>query len=112
MYAGANMTFLCTTVGVVYFLVFGTQRDVFRTWCFWLKDDARSKTETTETSARTLEDITMLHVPSTSVLSLSNAVGKDEAPLPVSCPIYSQYSTTHYTPKGVHILVTSTRSEA
>jgi hypothetical protein len=26
------------------FLVFGTQADVLRTWCFWMSDDARPQT--------------------------------------------------------------------
>jgi len=110
-----NFTFVrdiyTSTFGVVYFLTFGTQCDVFRTWCFWRKDDARSKSETTEP---TLEDITMLHVPQTSVLTFSdtgtgNAEGKDDA---FSTSIYPPYNTAHYSPKSVHILVTSTRTEA
>ncbi|KAK7048391.1 hypothetical protein R3P38DRAFT_2869083 [Favolaschia claudopus] len=28
------------TIGTVLFLVFGTQKDVIRTWCFWLKEPA------------------------------------------------------------------------
>ncbi|KAH9965477.1 hypothetical protein BC827DRAFT_859959 [Russula dissimulans] len=86
-----------STLGVVYFLTFGTQRDVFRAWCFWRKDDAGSKTETTETCAQALEDITTLQAPQNSVVSFADAEG-----YPFS---------THYTPKNVHILVSSTRTE-
>jgi len=87
-----------STFGVVYFLTFGTQRDVFRAWCFWREGgDAGSRTETTETCAQSLEDITTLQAPQNSVLSFTDAEG-----YPFS---------THYTPKNVHILVTSTRTE-
>ncbi|KAJ7784523.1 hypothetical protein B0H16DRAFT_1296716 [Mycena metata] len=34
------------TVGTVIFLVFGTQADVVRAWCFWLRDPADTRLET------------------------------------------------------------------
>ncbi|KAI0295237.1 hypothetical protein BC826DRAFT_289407 [Russula brevipes] len=52
-----------STFGVAYFLVFGTQRDIFRAWCFWRKDaiDTRTDTRTDERAARTMDDITTLY---------------------------------------------------
>lgn len=48
------------TVGVAYFLVFGSQNDVLSVWCFWRKDETVSKAATTESGAPFVEDLLML----------------------------------------------------
>ena len=101
------------TVSIAYFLVLGSQRDVFRAWCFWRKDPVVSNTETMETGAHTAEEITV--PPNTllsfSVASLTDAEGSHEM-LP-SFPVLSTTPiTSHYTTKKTDIIVTTTRSEA
>ena len=47
------------TVGVAYFVVFGSQNDVLWAWCFWRKDDTGTRT-TADSGALILEDSTAL----------------------------------------------------
>jgi hypothetical protein len=109
--AFANSSF--HTVGVAYFLVFGTQRDVFRTWCFWRKYPQVSNTASAETGAHTADDITLPPscLFSGSVASLTDLGGSHEA-LTAVFPSLSTPIATHYTTKSTTIIVTTTRTEA
>jgi len=101
-----------STFSLAYFLVFGSQRDVLRVWCFWRKDLAVSNTETMETGAHTAEEIT---VPSNFLLSLSVASLTDvegSHEMFPAFPVLSTPITSHYTTKKTNIIVTTTRTEA
>ncbi|KAI9452810.1 hypothetical protein F5148DRAFT_496358 [Russula earlei] len=104
-----------STFGVAYFLAFGTQRDVFRAWCFLRgRDDSRVRTETTATDGQTPEAITMLQVPATGsvVSTICDAGAAHEEASPALSPVRTPFAHAHYAAKSVHILVTSTRTEA
>jgi hypothetical protein len=100
------------TVGVAYFVVFGTQRDVFRAWCFWRKYPPASNTGTAETGPHTADHVT---VPPTflfsgSVASLTDSGGSHEALAVLSS--LSNPIATHYATKSTKVIVTTTRTEA
>jgi len=86
--------------------VFGTQRDVFKAWCFWRKDLMETNTGTTETGTQIAEQVI---VPPDELSSESltdiDIEGTHESE---SVPPYAR----HYTTKKVHVVVTSTRIEA
>ena len=86
------------TVGIAYFVVFGSQGDVLRAWCFWRKDDTATKTATTsESGALFVEDPTMLRKDA-SAASLHDTRDMGEV-------VRSGFSPV-YTPRAHH----STRS--
>ena len=70
------------TVGVAYFFVFGSQRDVFRVWCFWRKDDTVTKTATTESETPFVEDPTMLREDASAASLPDRRRGMDEVVRP------------------------------
>jgi len=43
-------------VGIAFFIVFGSQRDVLRVWCFWRKDETTMRSTTTDSGTLTIED--------------------------------------------------------
>ena len=43
-------------VSIAFFVVFGSQRDVLRVWCFWRKDETTTKSATTDSGTLILED--------------------------------------------------------
>jgi hypothetical protein len=77
-----------STVGIAYFVVFGSQRDVLLAWCFWRKDDTATKTATSESGALFVEDPTVLHKDASAV-SLPDARDMDEIVRPGFSPVYT-----------------------
>jgi len=97
--------------------VFGTQRDVFKAWCFWRKDPIETNTGTgsTETRAQTAEQVTMPPGELSSSLTDIDIEGTHESELvlPSCSPLYTYPPyARHYTTKKMHVVVTSTRVEA
>ncbi|KAI0002247.1 hypothetical protein BJV74DRAFT_882327 [Russula compacta] len=96
-----------STFAVAYFLVFGTQRDVFRAWCFWRQDWRKDATEagsgTSETGARIAdaEDVT-ISVAAGQAASVASFSGTAHG-------LHSVFSRCNsFTAKNLHIIVTST----
>ena len=103
------------TVGIAYFLVFGTQRDVFRAWCFWRKDLVGSNPGTIEKGSEAAEDNIVSASASAgpsseSVLATFTDLGGTHESFPAYSPVCAPY--THYTPRNIDIVVTSTQIEA
>jgi hypothetical protein len=90
------------TVGVAYFLVFGSQPDVLWAWCFWRKDETGSRA-TAESGAPIIEDSTALHKHPT-LPDTSHEV------CPVFSPIYTPQCSLHS--GNVQLVVISTQTEA
>jgi hypothetical protein len=89
--------------------VFGTQRDVFRAWCFWRKEPMETNTGSTEMGASIAEQVI---VPPDGLSSLTDIdiEGMHESD---SVPVYTHPPyARHYTTKKVHVVVTSQRIEA
>jgi hypothetical protein len=104
------------TVCIAYFLVFGTQRDVFRAWCFWRKDHMDSNLGSIEKEAETAEhDIVTSPIspPSESAFATLTELGTTHESLPTYSPMFSPCtaSTAHYSPRNVAIALRSTRPE-
>ena len=99
----------------MYFLVFGTQRDIFRVWCFWRKDHMDSNLGTIEKEAETAEhDIVTSptgHSSESPLATLTELGGTHES-LPTYSPMYAPYTGTHYSPRNISIVLQSTRTEA
>lgn len=101
------------TVGVAYFLVFGTQSDVLRAWCFWRKDHMGSNPGTIEKEASATEDniVSPTGPSSESVLATFTELGGTDESYPAYSPVCAPYAGTHYSPRNINIVFTSTRTE-
>ncbi|KAI0250030.1 hypothetical protein BJV78DRAFT_616409 [Lactifluus subvellereus] len=124
-----------STFCFVYSLVFGTQRDVFRVWCFWCKDVQETKTATTTCKTEdewqtTAESSETLHCSSgvlppggvmagtATVATCMDTDTSHELHPPVHPHAHATLESvppgptpTHYTSRSVHIVVSSTRIE-
>jgi len=104
-----------STFSVAYFLVFGTQYDVFRAWCFWRKDTVGSNPGTIEKEAGATEDniVSSADDPSSeSVFATFTELGDTHESFPAYSPACAPYTgATHYAPRNINVVFTSTRTE-
>jgi len=104
------------TVSVAYFLVFGTQRDVFRAWCFWRKDHMDSNFGTIDKETETAEHdiVTSPAGPSSECAMVTlTELGCMHESFPTYSPMSTPYTGgTPYPPRNIDMDLQPTRTEA
>lgn len=105
-----------STFGIAYFVVFGSQRDVFQAWLFWRKGTgaetrAETETETDTEEQHGAENDVALRSPNTKGVTVTTITHDDDDDGVVQTTLSGPPRCTHRKQGSVSVIVTQLRFE-